>query len=226
MGRPAHLPDKLAGTPHQVIWPAGTILHRVHRRSRPAATFNPTRVDHHFGGTRFDSTKNDCYSYLYAAPSAETALVESLLKELPTDNGAPRAVSWSAIEDRRLSQLELLTDVTLLSLLDRRATSAVGQGTWLMHAETPDYPFTRRWGHWLREQATWAQGLVWTSKQNHPEATAVLFGDRFGQLLGKDVNEVLRPVSGTAIDLDGTPGVSWLDRVLGEYCARVGAPPD
>ncbi|GAA3069094.1 hypothetical protein GCM10020254_11040 [Streptomyces goshikiensis] len=123
VARPAKLPSKLAGTPHQVVWPAGTTLYRVHRKSRSAADFNATVVDHHFGGTRFDSTPNDEYSYLYLAPSAETALVESLLKELPVDDGEPRVVSYSAIEDRRLSRLELLTDVTLLSLLDRRATA-------------------------------------------------------------------------------------------------------
>ncbi|MEU1280434.1 RES family NAD+ phosphorylase [Streptomyces sp. NPDC005805] len=226
MPRPAKLPEKLAGTPHRVTLPAGTVLHRVHRRTRPAGSFNPTPVDHHFGGTRFDSTHNDRYSYLYAAPDAETALVESLLKELPVDDGEPRVVSLAALAERRLSRLELLTDATLLSLLDRRATSAVNQGTWLVQAESPDYPFTRRWGHWLRKEADWAQGLVWTSKQNHPAPTLVLFGDRFGPLLGEKVNKVLRPVPGSGIDLDDSAGRRWLDGVLSEYCARVGSPPD
>ncbi|MEU3917287.1 RES family NAD+ phosphorylase [Streptomyces sp. NPDC029004] len=226
MGRPAKLPDKLAGTAHQVIWPAGTRLYRVHRKTRSGAAFNPTVVDHHFGGTRFDSTRNDLYSYLYVAPTAQTALVESLLKELPVDDGVPRTVSYSAIEGRCLSQLELLTDVTLLSLLDRRAMSAVSQGTWLIQADTPDYPFTRRWAHWLRQQADWAQGLIWTSKQDHPEPTAVLFGDRFGPLLGEKVNKVVAAVPNTTIDLDDSAGIRWLDRTLAEYCVRVGAPPD
>ncbi|MEU6844297.1 RES family NAD+ phosphorylase [Streptomyces sp. NPDC046716] len=223
MGRGQGLPEKIRRTPDALVLPPGTRLFRVHQRKYSAEEFNPTACDPHFGGSRFDATENDRYAYLYAAPRVETALAETVLRDLPfEDDGNPRVLPYKALVGRCVTELELVTEVRLLSLMDEPARVAVRQDAWLVHAEAPEYPFTRRWGHWIRSQASWAQGLVWPSKRDGPYPAIVLFADRLGQ---PHPAEVLRRLPKPSIDLDDEAGVNWLDRTLYRYDVCVGAPP-
>jgi hypothetical protein len=243
MGRGQRLPEKTFRTPESVVWQPGTRLFRVHQRKYSATQFNPTLCDPHFGGSRFDSTENDPYAYLYAAPRVETALAETVLRDLPFDDaGNERVLSYKALMGRCVTEVELLTEVRLLSLLDEPARVAVRQDAWLVHAEATEYPFTRRWGHWMRAQAEWAQGLAWPSKRDGPWPALVLFADRFGQPeqareSGEPQEapgsgeaplpvEVLRRLPKPSIDLDDEAGVRWLEETLHRYDVHVGAPPD
>lgn len=213
MPRGRFLPEKSYGTPHPVIWPAGTALYRVHERRYAAREFNATLVDPHFGGARFDSTPNDVYSYYYAAPQPQTALAETLLRELPFVDAEVYTLPRAAVQGYQLSKVELARDVKLLSLLSTPALRAVEQDYWLVHAEAPEYPFTRRWGHWIRAQAPWAQGFVWTSKRDLPNEAIVLFADRFPV----PSVEVVRDSGEPTMDLDDDVGIGWLNDVLKEY---------
>ncbi|WP_225850289.1 RES family NAD+ phosphorylase [Streptomyces sp. HPF1205] len=241
MGRGQRLPEKTFRTPESVEWQPGTRLFRVHQRKYSATAFNPTLCDPHFGGSRFDATENDPYAYLYAAPRVETALAETVLRDLPFDvEGNPRVLPYKALAGRCVTELELLTAVRLLSLMDEPARVAVRQDAWLVHAEAPEYPFTRRWGHWIRSQAEWAQGLVWPSKRDGPWPALVLFADRLGcSWPGQDEGEsreggqpepaprsaVLRRLPKPSIDLDDQAGLHWLEQTLYRYDVHVGAPP-
>jgi RES domain len=224
MGRGTELPEKTRRTPESVVWQPGTRLFRVHHRKYPATAFNPTLCDPHFGGSRFDSTENDRYAYLYAAPRVETALAETVLRDLPFESdGTVRVLPYKALTGRCVTEVELTTEVRLLSLLDEPARVAVRQDTWLVDAEAPEYPFTRRWGHWMRSQAPWAQGLVWPSKRDGPRPAIVLFADRFGD--PQQPGEVLRRLPKPSTDLDDQAGVRWLEKTLERYDVEVGAPP-
>ncbi|MGW4232457.1 RES family NAD+ phosphorylase [Streptomyces sp. NPDC004980] len=244
MGRGQRLPEKTHRTPEATVYRPGTRIFRVHQRKYSATEFNPTLCDPHFGGSRFDATENDPYAYLYAAPRVQTALAETVLRDLPFDDeGNPRVLPYKALEGRCVTELELVTEVRLLSLMDEPARVAVRQDAWLVHAEAPEYPFTRRWGHWIRSQAEWAQGMAWPSKRDGPYPAIVLFADRLGQPWStpdpcapheegrpepaqQQPVEVLRRLPKPSIDLDDEAGRHWLEQTMSRYDVHVGAPPN
>jgi hypothetical protein len=210
-------PPRYRGTPCRHVIPAGTLLHRVHQRRRVATTFNPLVADAVFGGGRFDPTADDDYPYLYAAFSERTALAEALLRSVPFNEQGTRILPRTAVRDRQLSSIQLTTEVQLLALTTSTELAAVSQDEWLVHAEPHDYPQTRRWARWLRSQAPWAQGLVWTSKRDLGERAVVLFGDRC-QPGG------LRPGATPPVDLDDSYGRKWLNEMLAGYRVTIRPP--
>ncbi|MFF7236413.1 RES family NAD+ phosphorylase [Streptomyces collinus] len=220
MARGARLPDKGTARPRRVVWRAGKVLYRVHSARRDAASFNGTPVDHHFGGGRFDSTPNDEYAYLYAAPGVRTALVERLARDMCFDGrGNPRILPRKEVAGKRLSQVRLTQDVSLVSLRSMIELSSVQQSDeWLVHSPPTEYAFTRRWGHWLREEADWAHGFVWPSRLDWPNESLVLFD---GRASGNLVEVTDLP----ARDLDEPDSLRWLGRQLGPRGIEIG-PPD
>ncbi|MFJ9892761.1 RES family NAD+ phosphorylase [Streptomyces sp. NPDC091280] len=221
MARGARLPDMGTAEPRRVDWEAGRILHRVHSRKREAVEFNPTPQDHHFGGGRFDSTPNDHYSYLYAAPEPTTALAERLLRDISFDGTSPtRVLPRRELEGKRLSQIRLARDVPLLSLHSLFDLNAVQQeDDWLVRSKPAEYAFTRRWAHWLRAEAPWAQGFLYGSRLSFPAMSLVLF-DRCAH------SDLLEPTDEPARDLDDPDGVRWVDEQLKDFKVRVGPPDD
>ncbi|MEH0423955.1 RES family NAD+ phosphorylase [Streptomyces sp. B21-083] len=220
MARGARLPDRGTAEPKRVDWEAGRVLYRVHSRKREAVEFNPTPQDHHFGGGRFDSTPNDRYSYLYAAPELTTALAERLLRDISFDGTNPtRVLPRKELEGKRLSQVRLARDVALLSLRSMFDLNAVQQNNdWLVRSEPTEYAFTRRWAHWLRAEAPWAQGFLYQSRLAFPKVSVVLF-DRDAH------NDLLEATDEPARDLDEPDNVRWIGRRLKPFRVEVG-PPD
>ncbi|MFJ4467877.1 RES family NAD+ phosphorylase [Streptomyces sp. NPDC089424] len=220
MARGARLPDVGTAEPRRVDWEAGRVLYRVHSRKRAAVDFNPTPQDHHFGGGRFDSTPNDLYSYLYAAPEPTTALAERLLRDIAFDGESPtRVLPHKELEGKRLSQIRLARDVALVSIRTLFELNAVQQDDdWLVRSKPTDYAFTRRWAHWLRAEAPWAQGFLYESRLAFPQASLVLF-DRcaHSSLLEATTDEPPR-------DLDESDTVRWVDEQLRQFRVRVGPP--
>jgi hypothetical protein len=212
-------PRRFRGTPCRRVLPAGTELHRVHQRRHPSWEFVPRErvADPHFGGGRFDPTDEDAYPYLYAGFGRATALAERLLRGIPCDDRGARVLPRAEVEGRRLSSLRLATDLTLLALTTSKELAAVGQDQWLVQAEADEYGKTRRWAHWLRRQAPWAQGLVWPSKREVGEEAVILFGDRCQP--GELQAALLPP-----IDLDTPEGCGWLNEVLADYHVTLRRP--
>lgn len=205
-------PDCYHGTPARHVLPAGTQLYRVHWQRHEAHEFVPRELiaDAHFGGGRFDPTADDPYPYLYAAFSRGTALAERLLRGIPYDERGSRFLPRTEIRGRRVSSVALAADLTLLGLTTSKELAAVSQDEWLIHADSDDYGKTRRWGHWLRRQAPWAQGLVWPSKRDIGEQALILFGDRCRPA-------DLKPGFLPTIDLDSPEGCTWLREMLADY---------
>ena len=219
MARGARLPDSGTAEPKRVDWKAGQVLYRVHSRKREAVEFNPTPQDHHFGGGRFDSTPNLRYSYLYAAPDQTTALAERLLRDISFDGMNPtRVLQRKELEGKRLSQVRLAQDVALLSLRTVFDLNAVQQNNdWLVRSQPTEYAFTRRWAHWLRAEAPWAQGFLYESRLAFPNDSLVLF-DRCAH------SDLLEATGEPARDLDEPDTVRWLDGQLRPFHVRVGSP--
>ncbi|MFE6867277.1 RES family NAD+ phosphorylase [Kitasatospora sp. NPDC057692] len=204
--------------PHLRTLPAGTELWRCHRTGRPGAGFNPVPADSHFGGSRFDGTMADPYSFLYAAPEPATALAEVLLRAMLFDaDTGMRLIPYRAVAQRSLTMLHTAVDLCLVELVSEEDLAAVCQDSWLLETEGPGYAQTRRWAAELRARVPEAQGLVWQSRRHRPREALVLFGDRCGE-------GVLKSDPGTVHALDTPDGVAEVNRLFAPLRAAV-VPP-
>jgi hypothetical protein len=204
-------------TPASHVLPEGTLLWRVHRHTRSPGTFKAVASDGHFGGGRFDSTRDDPYPYLYVALRPETALLETLVRSIPFNEHGARYLRRAALTDLAVSSVRTTKELTLVSLLTGADLAAACQDEWLVTADPAEYAQTRRWGHWLRERADWGQGLIWPSRRDIGSPTAILFGDRVPEA-------ALVPSDELPIRIDDRRGAAWLNRTLAPYRIQVKPP--
>jgi RES domain len=218
-------PLHYSGEPTRYPLRRGTVIWRVHQRPYAARAFNSRLAKSLYGGARFDATSSDAYPYYYAALDEETALAETLLRGLPSDQTGHRAVPRSAVECRQISALVVTRDLELVSLITGKDLAAIGQDAWLVTSDPHDYPQTRDWGHWLRAQAKWAHGFVWNSLRDTGRQAIVLFGDRCAADFGTGYERLLlHEVTELGVDLDDAVGATWLNDRFGPYRAGI-APP-
>lgn len=218
-------PTRYDGTPTRHLLRRGACLWRVHSRAYSPWSFNPELVDPLFGGARFDATDDDRYPYYYAALDETTAIAETMLRELHPDEEGKRALGRPAVAGRRISGLTLTRDLEFVSLVTGRDLGAVGQDAWLVTAPPNQYPQTRAWAHWLRSQARWAHGFIWSSLRDPGSMAVVLFGDRCAADFGTDYERaLLHEVPELAIDLDDKDGTEWLNRLLEPYRVAISPP--
>ncbi|GAA1021088.1 hypothetical protein Aple_058010 [Acrocarpospora pleiomorpha] len=206
-------PDNHTIAAHRLLLPRGTQLWRVHYREFPVDSFVPARPDPGMHGGRFDGESTDPYGHCYLAYEQSTALAECLLRSMKFNDDGPRELSLSQLEGRRLSLVETTRELPLISLSSTPALAAVAQDEWLIQAEPPEYPRTRRWAHWMREHDTSAAGLDWISRRDLPKRSVILFEDRCPA----------PPIAATPlhVELDTPEGLAWLDVVMRPYRARV-----
>lgn len=218
-------PARFDGQPNRYVLRRGTCLWRVHGRPYSARSFkSPAGLL--AGGARFDATEADPHPYSYLALDDTTALAETLLRNLRPDETGRRLVLRRAVAGRQLSGLTLTRDLQLVALISGADLAAVGQDAWLVTASGTDYSHTRQWGQWLRSQATWAHGLIWSSLRNPGGMAVVLFGDRCAASFGPGYERaLLHEVVELTVDLDIEPGASWLNGILERYRATVAPPP-
>lgn len=195
---------------------AGRQLWRVHLRDHAATDFRADPSDDVFGGGRFDGTLADPYLFLYAAGDPDTALLETLVRGIAFDQRGHRQLRRVTVTGRRISVLTVTRPLTLVSLLTTANLAAACQDEWLVQADPPEYPQTRRWGSWLRSQARSADGFVWPSRRNLGHQALVLFGDR--------CPGALTLAGEPAVDLDDADGAAWLNHRLAPYRIRIMAP--
>lgn len=192
---------------------AGTVLSRVHGSAFGPTTFNPVASEVLFGGGRFDSTREDPYSYLYAGESDRAALAEGLLRDIEANDRGARFLAKKYWRGRQLSRLQTTVPLRLVSLINGEDLGAIGQDTWLTTCDGDDYPQTRAWAHWLREVEPDAAGLAWLSKRHPGSMVLCLFEDRcpVGALA-----PVAGPLPGPCIFEQG-PGFAWLRETLAGF---------
>jgi hypothetical protein len=218
-------PSHYHGTPNRYLLRRGTCLWRVHFRSHSAQAFKSRPSHEVFGGARFDSTSADLYPYWYAALTETTAAAETLLRDLPFNERGTRALPREAISGRTMSGLTLTRDLDLVSLVSEPDLAAVAQDHWLVTATGNQYAQTRAWAHWLRGQARWAHGFVWSSLRDRAELSVVLFGDRCADAFGRDYQTtLLHEIPELAKDLDDKAGAEWLNSMLQPYRVEVTPP--
>jgi RES domain len=219
----AQPPVHFDGQPNRFLLRRGTCLWRVNSRPYSARSFKATPADA-APGARFDGSADDPYPYYYAALDETTSLAETLLRNLVPNEQARRLVPLAALAGRQLSGLTLTRDLNLISLISGQDLAAIGQDAWLVTGHGPDYEHTRKWGHWLRQQAKWAHGFIWESLRNRGGLAVVLFGDRCAADFGPGYERILlHEVTELTVDLDDKDGTTWLREVFKSY--RVTIPP-
>src|SRR5690349_21092749 len=96
-------PANFDSTPNRYVLRRGSCLWRVHPHpAYTASSFKTKLADVLYDGARFDATEADPYPFLYAGLSEETALAETLLRDIPPDDRGYRSVPRAAVSDRRL----------------------------------------------------------------------------------------------------------------------------
>lgn len=223
---PHRPPANFDGTPNRYVLRRGSCLWRVHLHPAYTAwSFKSKLADVLYDGARFDATEADPYPFLYAGLTEETALAETLLRDVPPDDRGYRSVPRTAVSDRRIAALVLVSDLQLVSLISATDLAAIGQDYWLVTAPGHDYPQTRDWAHWLRRQAPWAHGLVWNSLRDPGGHAMVLFGDRLARDFDADYEQaLLREIPELAVCLGDDAGTAWTNERLRQYRAVVPPP--
>ncbi len=195
---------------------ADTLLWRVHSIHRLATSFKDEPTDEVFGGGRFDATPADPYSFLYAAPMPETAILETITRDLPFRTTHFRTIRRANVKNLTLSPVLITEPLTLISLISTIDLASALQDEWLIQCESRDYSQTRRWAKWLRMQVPTAQGIVWMSRRDLGNRSMVLFGDR--------CRRVLAPGTEPAINLASRAGADWLNQRMKPYRIRIMPP--
>jgi RES domain len=208
------LPSKYRGTPNTYTLNARERLWRVHSRHFDAVQFTPVPTNERFGGGRFDSTKDDPYSFYYAGAEQTTALAEIFLRdELRFNDWGYRVLPHAAVRGRRISAVLTLRALTLVSLQTGPDLAAVAMSPWLVHGGAR-YEASRAVARWLRARAPNADGLIWSSTIDLGKQAIVLFEDRCGPT-------AIRELESHPIDLDSDAGIGWLNEALAPYHTQV-----
>jgi hypothetical protein len=135
-----------------------------------------------------------------AGLSDVTALAETLLRDIASDQRGYRVVPHDKALGRRISRLTLTQDLDLVSLIDGRDLGAIGQ-------------------------APTAHGLIWDSKRDRGGLALVLFGDRIAGAFGDCYENTLpREVTEAADDLGQGDGLSWVNERQRPYRAVISPP--
>ena len=191
------------GTPVLSVLPAGTVCRRVHFETYPADMFNHTPSPSHLQGGRFDSL-DGAYGYLYLGDSDESAIAETLCRDLPLD-GSARIVPRSNIRHRRLTSVVTEADLIVVSL-HGAALTQLGQDLWLTKCEASDYELTRRWAAAIRSWQLDAVGFEYRPRHDEDRLSWVLFEDA-------DAKPAVRALADME-SLDTGPGLTTVETVL------------
>ena len=197
--------------------PAGTRLWRVHDTRYDSTAFTPPRPSPYFDMGRFDGNTDDPYPYLYAALDEETALLETLARDLKPNQHGDRQLPRKKVKGRCRCALDTTADLALISLRTEQDLAAIGQDQWLISTEEKQFAFTAHWAHWLRAQAVDAQGLIWPSRRNLNKHSVVLFGDRVPA-------DAVIAASVPSIPLWDRAGANLINQILVPYRITVGLP--
>jgi hypothetical protein len=210
-------PTSYTGSPNLTTLVAGTTLSRVHETLYASVEYNPHASDVLWGGGRFDSTERDPYAFLYVGETDDVAVAEALLRDVDADDHGSRFLAKKYWRGRCVSRVVTTQDIQLISLRTGKDLGAIGQDTWLTTCNAQDYPFTRDWARWLREQAVEAAGIVWYSKREPGQESFVLFEDRCPAGL---LDEVSGPLVGDCV-FEADAGYAWLRGTLAPYRVAV-----
>lgn len=169
-------------------WPAGAVLHRVHKLEYGAVQFNPGIV----GNARFSPIADldgRLIPTLYGGSSFACAAMESVFHDVPFAAGF-KAYDKNKLEGQGHSQCTSSQDLVLADLGSRALRKLGVERKQLIDTEKDQYPLTRQWAVAIHAAFAEVQGLCWISRQDDSARAVVLFGDRIA-------DGVLQPAAST-----------------------------
>ncbi|WP_158726492.1 RES domain-containing protein [Tomitella fengzijianii] len=182
--------------PRAELLPRGHRLYRVHSSVRTVAEFNPG----HGSRTRFAFFGDPVVPVLYAADTAEAALAESLLHDVPAAGGL---LPYSAYRDKVMGLVEVRRRLRLASLRGLGLRRLGIEARHVTDTAASEYPRTVAWAQ--AAHAAGFDGVAWTSRKCNDARAVVLFGDRCAGALRQDPSFGRMFQSG--------PGLDWLIEV-------------
>ena len=96
-------PTRYLGAPRRFQLLADTVLTRLHKARFGVTDFNPTVARSAYAGGRFDATPDDAYPFLYGADDDATAVSETLLRDVPSDEHGDRILPAAVGQDTWLT---------------------------------------------------------------------------------------------------------------------------
>ncbi len=223
-------PASYSGTPCRRVVSAGRILTRIHSIDFGPTQFNPNFVsDESEGlGSRFDSTPDDPYPFLYAAAGDGTAVSEALLRYGERDDTGARILPRALIGEKMISWIEPQRDLELVDLSTGPCLGAIGADSALTTSTEEQYNMTRRWSAWIRQKTEddphSAQGLIWRSLREPAGYAFVFFEDRCPPEPFK-IRTVGMPLPAAGRRIDHGEGRDFLEKTLKDYNAALAPAP-
>jgi hypothetical protein len=183
---PAAKPDTgLAISPPPILhitltsWPAGMVLHRIHKLDYGAVQFNPGIV----GNARFSpiaDADDKLIPTLYGGSSFACAAMESVFHDVPFAPGF-KAYDKNKLLGHGHSQCVATRDLVLADLTSRALRKLGVERKQLIDTEKDQYPLTRQWAVAIHAAFPQVQGLCWVARQDDSAQAVVLFGDRIAE---------------------------------------------
>ncbi|HET7327019.1 MAG TPA: RES family NAD+ phosphorylase [Nocardioidaceae bacterium] len=207
-------PTTLPGTPQITTLPAGTVLRRIHG-GFDADAFNSTAQPSRLAGGRFDSLDGG-YAYVYLGADDDSAIAETLCRDLPLD-GTARLVPRMRILGRRITSVEVVRNLNIL-MLHGAALTQVGAGLWLTKSGADQYEATRAWAARLLQLLPDIDGFEYRCRHDEDRMAWALFDD--SHTAPGRAHGALRAKPDTR-SLDSEAGLVDLERVLANHNAAV-----
>jgi hypothetical protein len=157
-------------------WPAGMVLHRVHKLDYGAVQFNPGIV----GNARFSpiaDADDSLIPTLYGGSTFACAAMESVFHDVPFAPGF-KAYDKNKLPGHGHSQCVATRDLVLADLTSRALRKLGVERKQLIDTEKDQYPLTRQWAVAIHAAIPQVQGLCWVARQDDSARALVLFGDR------------------------------------------------
>ena len=186
---------------------AETLLHRVHSTGRSVLDFNASSRSR----TRFAPVVDRAGGIvptLYCAATAESAVCESILHDVPLDGGN---VPLANYETRKESTFIASRTLTLAAFLGDGLRKLNVTPQELTATDADVYDDTVEWSIAAYNHEAKYDGIAWMSARRNTDAAYMLFGDRVAQ------TEIVETADGIGPFAQHHPGFDWLSA----YCARL-----
>lgn len=206
-------PDHRQVDPAEEVLAAGAVLFRVHSHRFGAADYNPGKAPA-APVTRFAFFGSPPVPVLYAAATAEAAISETILHDVPLEGGR---IDVDLVQSKILSPVLSTRDLRLLSLHGhgfRRIGAAAEQVT---RTAPSRYAETVPWA--AVAHAAGFDGIVWMSR-HHDTSKAYAF---FGRL-GDHGDFAVHPDPGSVRAFAFTKDLDWLTRLLAPLDVTITGP--